>query len=403
MAEYQIGFGKAAMPLRETDLPLGEFDQIDTPLMTRCIWLKGPQSVTIISFELTALRPETVERLKDQVAQALNCSREQVWITVTHSFSSPHIPSVASKDPHRNQVMQQALTQSLNEALVLAQQDLQTFEFTQQTMTCPLNVNRNVETEAGWWLGANFNGYSNHDLRLLVFKQANGHVGLVINYDLQASVLDHLQNAAGTRTIDHDLVGRASALIEAAHPGWLALFITGAAGDQMPLWQGKTDQAYVQNVALCQSQAEVLQTCVLQGLATADADDWRELTHFSTQEVVFQVPQQVRQMGTFELKPTHHFDFVNNGKTIALTLSAWRFNEVLLLATQPELNSQFADKCRQVLQTPHALIATLVNGAAKYLPTTADYQNCTYQAMNADIGVGGEAAFMQAIKKIKEG
>ena len=148
MAEYQIGFGKAAMPLRETDLPLGEFDQIDTPLMTRCIWLKGPQSVTIISFELTALRPETVERLKDQVAQALNCSREQVWITVTHSFSSPHIPSVASKDPHRNQVMQQALTQSSHAALVLAQPVLNIFEFPPQTMTHSFNVTRIVASEA---------------------------------------------------------------------------------------------------------------------------------------------------------------------------------------------------------------------------------------------------------------
>lgn len=401
MADYQIGFGKSALPLSETDLPLGEFDAIDTPLITRCIWLKGPASGAIISFELTSLRPEAVESLKKQAARKLNCPLSQVWITVTHSFSSPHLPSVASKDPHRDQVMKQALTRSLNEAISLAQQDLQAFELSQQTITCPLNVNRNVKTAAGWWLGANFAGYSNHDLRLLAFKQVNGHVGMLINYDLQSSVLDHLQNSAGTRTIDHDLVGRASALIESKHPGWLAMFITGAAGDQMPLWQGKAGQSYTKSVALCESQAEVLYSCVLQGLSKAD--HWQKLNHFLTQIVSFQVPQQVRQMGTFELKPTHHFDFVNNGKMIDLTLNVWHFNDVLFVATQPELNSEFADKCRLILKSPQAMIATLVNGAAKYLPTAGDYERCTYQAMNADIGFGGETAFMQAIKKIKEG
>lgn len=401
MVDYQIGFGKAALPLSETDLPLGEFDQIDTPLITRCIWLKGPVSAAIISFELTALRPEAVASLQAQAANALSCPLNQVWITVTHSFSSPHLPSIASKDPHRNQVMKQALTQSLNEAITAAQQDLQAFELSQQTIACPLNVNRNLQIPAGWWLGANYTGYSNHDLRLLAFKQMNGHVGMLINYDLQSSVLDHLKNSAGTRTIDHDLVGRASALIESAHPGWLAMFITGAAGDQMPLWQGKASQPYAHSVALCKSQAEVLTSCVLQGLAKAD--HWQSLNHFLTQIVPFQVPQQVRQMGTFELKPTHHFDFVNNGKMLDLTLNVWHFNDVLLIATQPELNSEFADKCRQILKSPQAMIATLVNGAAKYLPTAGDYERCTYQAMNADIGFGGDTAFMQAIKKIKEG
>jgi hypothetical protein len=395
--QYTIGFGKAAMTFSDT-LPMGNYTRAATPLQVRCITIVGPTKMLLLSLEMTSLPNQAVAKLRKIAAQEADIGFQNIWITVTHSFSSPHLPQESSVDTHRYTVLWDKMVTAVTEAIRQAMTNQQAFTMGRSKISCPLNVYRNVQTPDGWWLGANFAGYSNHDLRVLTFKQASGHLGLIYNYDIQSSVFDHLTDDDGQLWIDDDLVGHGSANFEDRHPGSVAIFIPGAAGDQRPLLMGDNTKSFAENQYLCRKQADVLDTCIEQ--AQQMINKWVPLQLLARYRQECRVAQKAEVVNTFEIKPTRKFVFEATGQRLSVGIDAWQFNQWLLVGTQPELNSEFGDACRYLLPDKSAMIGTMVNGALKYLPDSRDFQRITYQAMNSFIGQGADKDFQAAIQQL---
>ena len=54
-----------------------------------------------------------------------------------------------------------------------------------------MNVNRDIETPAGWWLGSNPRGFADHTMPVLAIRDAGGeYVAVLATADVQSSVLD---------------------------------------------------------------------------------------------------------------------------------------------------------------------------------------------------------------------
>ena len=94
MTTIQAGFGKAIIDFKTTDLPIREFTRILDDLNSRVMLITGSQNFALVSLDLTSLpNNDAIALFKDKVAALLSVTPANVWITVTHTFSAPHLPS----------------------------------------------------------------------------------------------------------------------------------------------------------------------------------------------------------------------------------------------------------------------------------------------------------------------
>ena len=400
MTTIQAGFGKAIIDFKTTDLPIREFTKKLDELNSRVMLITGSQNFALVSLDLTSLPNNgAIALFKDKVATWLPVTPANVWITVTHTFAAPHLPSnPETTEAHQTYdfILTKLMT-SLTVSCQAAQRDLQPVKLGQATISCPLNVNRNVLTPAGWWLGRNFAGYSNHQLRVWGFQKADGHINLLANYDLQPSGLDHLTDDNGNRMISSDLVGFGIRQYEKDQQ--VAIFLPGAAGDQRPLFTGNNDEPFIVAQNLMTKQGQLFYDCLRAAVTSITA--WDQLTQCQLVTQSMSLPTKRQKLTTFALRPTHQYDFEPTGNTVNLSVAGLKLNQHLLIGTQPELNSQFGNKCRQALDADqNTLVATLVNGGAKYLPEADDFNHVTYQAMNTQLGRGSDQLVLTACAKL---
>jgi hypothetical protein len=101
---------------------------------------------------------------------------------------------------------------------------------------CDVNVNRDIDTDEGWWLGSSESGPSDKTVTVLRFETPQGEaIALLFSYAVQSSVMDGSQLSAGGRLVSADLAGAAARFLEQEYGGAVtALFSAGAAGDQAP-------------------------------------------------------------------------------------------------------------------------------------------------------------------------
>ena len=86
----KAGAGKARINL-DGVLPFDGFDVELDSLWVRAALVEAVNRSCIVSVEATSLRADVVEPLRALVAREASCVPELVWVTVTHTFSSPHV------------------------------------------------------------------------------------------------------------------------------------------------------------------------------------------------------------------------------------------------------------------------------------------------------------------------
>lgn len=354
----------------------------------------------ILSIDMTSLTDRDVKKIKKEANKLLKIPEENIWVTVTHTFSAPHLKHEikTEKDQKIYDSFFKKIVESIEKAIAEAKQDYQDVQVGWNEIFCPLNVNRNIETQKGWWLGRNFTEYSNHKVRIIGLQDKSGRTNLLYNYDIQPSVLDHIYDDNGKRVISSDIFGYASMHVEESLKN-VSIPLIGAAGDQMPLFKGKATNSFNKNQALVMSQGQVLTQVLLQGINSLRFKDKSLINTFTLK---CKLPAQVQKLGTFEIKPTHKYEFEKTTSKVLVDIKGIQIGDCLILGTQPELNSEFAAKISALLRKEKVMIVTLVDGARKYLPEKKDFDRVTYQAMNTSIGKGADQEMLKAFTKVNE-
>lgn len=409
----KAGAGKAEIRIPAELFPLEKFGAVHDPLHIRVLMLESVGRFALVSVEMTSLRDYAVEEMRKTVAALTGLSNQQIWICVTHTFSAPHTRSQnallrgGAALQAKNQGLCNAIDRALREAVEQAKATLQPVKIGYGIGNCLVNVSRDVETEQGWWLGQNEQGYSDHSLSVIRFdsEETETPVAVLFNYDVQSSVMDGSQLPDGTCLVTGDLAGTASGVVEGMYGSdTTAIFLLGAAGDQAPREQAKrsvrTQAGTLETVdlgeagfALCQRLGAELGRCVVQiskQIQTANSDAairFADVTCLCQgQKIMEPRPSHAMKAYTFEPQAPRM-----SGAELVL------LGDIALIGVKPELSSYTAHELKKQSGYPLTMVGTMVNGGAKYMPEASAYDRITYEAMNSAYGKGAAEELTKCI------
>ena len=406
------GAGRSLIAIAESLYPIDGFGWEHDPLEVRVLLLSYKnERVALVVVDLTSISGRTVAKLRQLAHEAAGVPLSNVIIAASHTFSAPHILPEHVLDPDqrdRNSKLETAVGAAVADSVHTALASLRPATLATTTGTSGVNVNRDVEGPDGWWLGADEAGFSDRDITVIAVQDGNDRpIALLTNYAVQPSVMNDSTDH-GARPVSADLAGAAMRHLERALPGTVAMFLIGAAGDQAPRYtavrsrrsqdcEAETVDAGTAGFLLVEAQGERLGEDVLRslpGLVPVSARLDIEVAHETTR-----VPGQVL-LPRPRIRPTRSYTFAP-AEDQDVPVVFVRIGDAILVGTQAELASTTGKWIRTASPFQATMVATMVNGAAKYLPDARSYDRITYEAMSSKYARGAaEQVAEGAIKRL---
>ncbi|MBR7833902.1 hypothetical protein KDL01_11530 [Actinospica durhamensis] len=392
----RAGAGRACIAIPAAALPFDGFHAVHDPLSARVLVLDdGPTRVALAVLDQTSVFEHQLARMLTLLHEVTGAAVEHCLVVASHTFCAPHVfppGRLAGVEEKRNALISAAVDDAVRRAAADAAATLRPARLGVGHGVCRVNVNRDVPTPEGWWLGADDGGPSDHTLSVLRIDDARGRpLALVLNYAVQSSVMQLTAQPGGPREISADLAGAACREIEETYGGEaVALFLPGAAGDQAPyLTAGDPVAARVLLAALGSRLAqEALRAA--EAVTTEDADSGADsgagtgdaAGPLSVTSERMRVRAQTPPPGLHALRPTRGYDYRPDGDTDAL-VTLLRIGDLTIAGLQAELGARTGLAVKAASTAPVTWIATMVNGGAKYMADQDSYDRCTYEAMNS--------------------
>ena len=397
----RAGAGRAEIQLPDELFPTEGFTGVHDPLHARLLLLESGGKLAFVSIELTSLPAEQVAALQKAVGEVSGLLPENVVICVTHTFSAPHfLPGHLCKTPadqQKNDLLFQAIKTAACQAASRALAEMKTARFGCETGYCDVNVNRDIPTADGWWLGSNETGPSDKSVTVLRFETLSGvPIALLFSYAVQPSVMDGSEMSGGGRLVSADLSGAASRFIEQEYgEDVTAIFCLGAAADQAPSlkakyqYVGKDGHIRVEDIhERGFSIAELLgKRLGIEVLRLAEKTECQALASpiFTEKHMVVCPGQEIIDMRL--IRPTHQYTFIPAEERVE-PVEIIRLGDVTLIGVRPELGCVTAASIKVQSPLDKTILLTMVNGAAKYMPELSAYDRITYESMNSPFARG---------------
>lgn len=389
----KIGVGKSIIHISKDMLPLEKFISIHDDLHVRVLWIEEEEDYILVSLEMTSLQNYAIEKMKDMIYARTNVLKEHIIICVTHSFSSPHTRSLTAMEKMDNDELKRtknymsSIETALLEAVNQAEKKTEALVGFQNGY-CSINVNRDMYTDQGWWLGANDLGASDKSVGVIRFDDVHHHpICILYNYDVQSSIMDKASIDNGYQ-ITSDLVGHCSTYIE-ENMNCLAFYMLGAAGDQAPLFKAchnlldKNNQLINENIGkdgyvFVNSFGKKLGDAVISTAKKINTDVMKKISYHSYSH---QYDGQ-KILDIKNITPKKEYQYVRDEERQEI-IEFLILGEIAIVMVKPELSSQTGMAIKNKSPFHHTLVATMINGAAKYMPDQSAYDRNTYEAMNS--------------------
>jgi neutral ceramidase len=403
----RAGAGRTPIELPVDLFPTEGLSGVHDVLHARLLLLENHNRVALVSVELTSMPEEQIALLRRTVGETAGLPSENVWICVTHTLSAPHFTPKGmcrtAADRHKNSLLWQAVEDAVREAASQAANGLQEARIGHKSGRCDVNVNRDILTAEGWWLGCNETGFSDKTVTVLRIEALDGSpIALLFSHCVRPAVMERRLGAAIGGLVSADLAGAASALVEQEYGGSAtALFFMGAAGDQAPSLTGATFQYVGRDGGLRVKDVDEGGLVVVQMIGArlgaevlrlSEEIDCRPCAEPIVTEGATVEYQGQEMMETHLIRPTKQYAFVGGGSRLE-RLEIIRVGDVALVGLSPELSCQTGVSIRERSPFPATLVLTMVNGGAKYMAELDAYDRITYEAMNSPFA-GGSAEIM---------
>ena len=146
MPPLLAGAGRARIVLPADLFPVDGFLAERDPLYARVVLLwRGTERLTLAVLDQTSIAAASLAGIRRILpGPALICA--------SHTFSAPHVAGDSRPE------LQRALETAVAEAARQAVRELQPARIGWASGSADINVNRDVQTPDGWWLGANHAG-----------------------------------------------------------------------------------------------------------------------------------------------------------------------------------------------------------------------------------------------------
>lgn len=398
----KAGAGKSEITLTDDYLMVENFTVIHRALNARAVVMGNEKFFVCLSLEMTSLPNEEADMIRKEIAERFGLEESQVWVCVTHTFSAPHLlPDGILKDEEKIKqkgVYRDAIRKAAMEAVGQAFGSLQPVTAGFGSGLCDVNRNRDVEQQDGWWIGEGGLGLTDHTVSVLRLNREDGTpLAVLFHYGVQSSVLDGSELNAGGKVVTPDLAGMASDYIEKNYKEeeTVALFLTGAAGDQCPI-EKTVNEVFVQGervrrdrqeegFSICERLGERLGKVVCDVVPGVTCSNLESEILYG--KAKFCVPGKEMERDLKKLHPVKEAVYTPS-EDKEVEVEAVCIGELALIGVKPELNCCSGIAISVCSPFQDTWVCTMVNGGAKYMADKRSYDRYTYEAMNSPFGKG---------------
>ena len=411
----QAGAAKVDVTPAEDQLP-ELYEGILDRLYSRAIVLdNGTTRAALISVDAGAIPDPVWEAVTSQVESGLAIPAGNVFITATHTHSAPRQPT-------------EQYVEKIVESVRLAFERRTPARVGYGTGVSYINVNRNIidpETRR-WWEGPNYDGPSDKTVAVINFETRDGEpIAVYYNYAMHAVTVGQLD------MVSADAPGTTSRYIEGSFDDSIvALWSSGAAGDQNPLYYQQTYDLREIRIQEYASRGIDISNSMPPGGQGLDKQD------LTVARLMNQQKQMILSMGQFLGEEVLHvmrgIDRMDSGVRIdavgsaiqcpgrqrtdsgragypgtyteadpvEIRLGLLRIGDIAIGAVNAEVFNPIAQRLKQESPLAATMMATLTNGSARsgYIPNDAAYGMYTFEVLSSRLQPGcAESAIVDGI------
>jgi neutral ceramidase len=412
---FSVGAARVDITPSETSLPKG-FEGINDPIFVRSIVIDdGRTRAALVTVDAGAISTDTWSQVSQQAQANLKIPRTQLLLTATHTHSVPF-----NNAPE--------LTQRIIAAITQAAAHLEPARMRYGTGVSYINVNRNLidpETHR-WWEGPNYEGPSDKTVAVLRFEALDGRpIAVYYNYAVHGVLNGQLDQISG------DIPGASSRYIEDSLEGAVAVWSTGASGDQNPIYFQQTYDLREIRIKEYAARGIDIGNAMPpggQGLNKHDPkiaklmNQQRQMTVSMGQMLGEEVLHVMRSglerpvvaaqiVGAQKSVTCPGRKRTDSGRAgypgtyvdanpIPIRLSLLRLGDVAITGVNAEVFTSIAQRLKLESPLKHTMMATLTNGAAPsgYIPNDAAFGFNTFEVVSSSLKPGcAESAIVDGL------
>jgi len=407
---------------RGAQLP-GDFTGVLDPIFVRTVVLdNGSTRAALVAVDAGAIPTDLYANVSARAAAELKIPASQLLISASHTHSVPFRLDAG---------VGETLLRSLREAVAR----LQPAQMAWGTGVSHINVNRDrIDPKTqGWWEGPNYDGTSDKTVAVVRIETPGGEpIAVYYNYAVHGVITGTLDMISG------DIPGAASRYVEESLGGdAVALWASGAAGDQNPIYFNQTYELRDIRIADYAKRGEDISNAMPPGGRGLDRSNPRvrllmdqqkrvneslglmlgeEVLHVM-REGLEKSPADVTLRGaqaSFSCPGRQRTDsgragnagsYVDAGE-VAIGLGALRIGDVYIGAVNAEVYNAIAQRLKRESPFKHTMMATLTNGMAQtgYIPSDDAFGRNVFTVLNSRLKPGcAEAGIVDGLVELMRG
>ncbi len=420
-AELRAGASRIDYTPRDR-LP-SNFNGVLDPIHVRSVVLdNGRTRVGLVAIDAGAMPTDLYRKVSARAAEELKIPASQLLMSASHTHSVPF---------RLDGSVEEVILRSLRESIAR----LQPARVSWGTGVSHINVNRDrVDPKTNrWWEGPNYLGTSDKTVAVVrIDTPAGKPIAVYYNYAVHAVITGTLDMISG------DIPGAASRYVEESlGDDAVALFTSGAAGDQNPIYFNQTYELrdiriadYAQRgqdisnamppggqgmdrsnprVKLLMDQQKRINETLGQMLGEEVLHVMREGLEHSTGDVTLRGAQAstscpARQR-TDQGRAGVEGKYVDAGE-VAIGLGALRIGDVYIGSVDGEVYSAISQRLKREAPFKHTMMATLTNGMAQtgYIPSDDAFGRNVFTVLNSRLKPGcAEAGIVNGLVGLMRG
>lgn len=405
------------------------FTSILDSLYARAIYMEnGHDATVLLNADVGAISTAITDKVSAEISKDLNVPVTNILISATHDhsaiFGGPRPPAAGATGQENTpaEAFEDKLVSGLEKAAKEAHDKKQPARIGYGAGQLYLNVNRDAIDEKTrlWSQEPNLNYPSDKTLAVIKIESLDGQlIAVYMNYAMHANSLFLNGMVSG------DFPGEAQRYLERTYDKAIALWTSGAAGDQNPLyWRADhvVEQARIR--AIMQAEHVDLGTAIMHamfvGNPAADKiavdpvamDQSIQLVKamgWLTGEEAIRVMDQIRVMNTqvkiegaqqeVTCPARHRLDTGREGvpgqyedspNPVRIKIGALRIGDILLGSANAELYNMIGQHVKAGSKFHDTIMVTLTNGMANsgYVPTDDAFARYTFQVLGSSLKPG---------------
>ena len=415
------GFGKGTIKFPSELFPIEGFCGIHDDPHARLAVIKTDESaVAILALELVNVPGHMIASYRKKIATTFLLEESRVLVHITHAITTPHEPGpkgppdkrppLTEEDIVKQKLFKKAVDSAVAEAILCAVSNMGCARMGIATGDCDVNVNRDINTPFGWWIGENGEGIVNHKMTVISVIDSDGKSnGIIVNFGMKPCAVDNAGMKEGKRLISSEVCGRFCNRMEDEF-GVPVLYCMSAGANSVPYKTALVDSVD-DNGKVCQKDYgvevgfEYVET-ISEEMYSAACKIYDKVKTFKVspirwKQIAFSYPR--RRGGPREIKKelTH----IQDG-TVEVTADLLCLGNIAIIAAKPEITVELEEQILKDSPFEHTLLLTMTNGEMKYLPDEDGFEKGTWEAQSSMLMPGGANKFKEsvcgALKELKK-